>query len=389
MHRTLSAEHEHLRDVVARFVRDELDPHAAEWEAAGTAPLHEIFGKAGRLGLLGVDKPEAYGGAGLDFSYVAVVAEALGHSVAAGIPFAMGAHTSAMPALANYGSDALRSEFLAPAIAGDMVACIGVSEPAAGSDVSAIRTTARRDGGDWVIRGDKMWTSNSTQGDWIAVLANTSDENGPHRNKSLILVPIDTPGVSVGKKLHKLGMQSSDTAPVFFDDVRVPAAHLIGEEGMGFLYQMQQFQHERLWVSLRTLAALEDAVTLTAEYAADRKLFGKPLIQNQVIYHRLADYRSQLEALRALAYASVDAKARGEDVTMSASMVKYLAGKLALEIPNHCAQIFGGQGFMWESRITQILRDIRIAAVGGGANEVMLEVIAKQAGYVGRRAARA
>jgi citronellyl-CoA dehydrogenase len=388
MSQLFTSDHEEMRRSIRRFVAQELDPHTDAWESAGIAPLHEIFRKAGELGLLGINKPVEYGGLGLDFSYVVVAAEELGRAQAGGIPFAIGAHTSAIPALSNHGSDELRKEFLVPALNGDAVACIGVSEESAGSDVSGIKTTARRDGGDWVINGSKMWITSSTQGDWISLLANTSDENGPYHNKSLIVVPMDTPGVSVGKPLHKLGMHCSDTAPVFFDNVRVPLRHLIGEEGKGFQYQMEQFQHERLWACVRTLTGLEEVIRLTTEHTSDRKAFGKPLIDNQVIYHRLADYQSQIEAIRALAYRAAQAMISGEDVTRLASMAKYLAGKLALELPSSCAQYFGGQGYMWENRITRLMRDLRIVAVGGGANEIMLEVIAKQMGLIGKKRAR-
>jgi citronellyl-CoA dehydrogenase len=375
-----TSEHEEMRRAIRRFVQQDLDPHADEWEEAGIAPLHEIFRKAGPLGLLGIDKPVEYGGLGLDFSYVAVAAEELGYAQAGALPFAIGAHNSAIPALASHGTDELRREFLVPAIAGENVACIGVSEPSAGSDVSAIKTSARQDGGDWVINGGKMWITSATQGDWISLLANTSAEGGPYRNKSLIVVPMNTKGVSVGKKLNKLGMHCSDTAPVFFDEVRVPIRHLIGEPGMGFRYQMEQFQHERLWGCLRTLSGLEEVLRLTVEHTAERSAFGKKLLDNQIIYHRLADFRSQMEALRALAYRAVEGMVAGEDVTTVASIAKYLAGKLALEVPSACAQYFGGQGYMWDNRITRLMRDLRIVAVGGGANEVMLEVIAKRTG---------
>ncbi|MDM0071422.1 acyl-CoA dehydrogenase family protein [Variovorax sp. J31P207] len=385
MGQLFNSEHEEMRRSVRRFVQQELDPFADAWEEAGAAPLHEVFAKAGQLGLLGINKPPEYGGLGLDFSWVIVVAEELGRAHAGGIPFAIGAHASAIPALANYGTDELRQEFLAPAIQGDAVACIGVSEETAGSDVSGIKTTARKDGGDWVINGSKMWITSAPQGDWISLLANTSAEGGPYHNKSLIVVPMNTPGVSVGAPLRKLGMHCSDTAPVFFDNVRVPLRHLIGEEGKGFAYQMEQFQHERLWGCVRTLSGLDEAIRLTVEYTGTRRAFGKTLLENQVIYHRLADYQSQIECVRSLAYRAVDAMVAGEDVTRLASIAKYMAGKLALELPSGCAQYFGGQGYMWENRITRLLRDLRIVAVGGGANEVMLEVIAKELGWINRR----
>ena len=225
-----------------------------------------MFRKLGELGLLGLTKPEAYGGAGLDYSYSVLMAETLGNTRCGGVPMAIGVQTDmCTPALARFGSDELRAEFLAPAIAGEAVACIGVSEPGAGSDVASIRTTARKDGDDYVINGGKMWITNGTQADWMCCLANTS-EGSPHRNKSLIIVPMKSKGVSVERKLRKIGMNSSDTAQIYFDDVRVPRRHLIGEEGHGFIYQMLQFQEERLWGAANALKGLDNAVRDTIEY---------------------------------------------------------------------------------------------------------------------------
>ena len=215
-------QHTQLQDSLRRFLDAEVNPHVEEWEAAGTFPARELFRKMGRLGFLGVTKPVEYGGAGLDYSYSIAIAEALGHARCGGVPMAIGVQTDmATPALARFGSDEVKREFLAPSIAGDMVACLGVSEVGAGSDVASIRTTARKDGGDYVIRGGKMWTTNGTQADWMCLLANTS-EGAPHRNKTLICLPMDTPGIEIARKLTKAGMRASDTAQIFFDDVRVP-----------------------------------------------------------------------------------------------------------------------------------------------------------------------
>ncbi len=255
-----TSEHEELRRTIERFVEQELNPHVDEWEEAGIFPAHEVFRKLGELGLLGLTKPEAYGGAGLDYSYSVLMAETLGNTRCGGVPMAIGVQTDmATPALARFGSDELRAEFLAPAIAGTAVACIGVSEPGAGSDVASIRTTARKDGDDYVISGGKLWITNGTQADWMCCLANTS-EGSPHRNKSLIIVPMKSKGVSIERKLRKIGMNSSDTAQIHFDDVRVPRRHLIGEEGHGFTYQMLQFQEERLWGAANALMGLDHAV---------------------------------------------------------------------------------------------------------------------------------
>ena len=287
-----SQEHEELRRTVERFVAQEINPHVDEWEEAGIFPAHEVFGALGALGLLGLTKPRAYGGAELDYSYSVVMAEALGHCRCGGVPMAIGVQTDmATPALARFGSDELRAEFLAPAIAGTAVACIGVSEPGAGSDVAAIRTTARRDGGDYVINGGKLWITNGAQADWMCCLANTSDD-APHRSKSLIIVPMKTAGVAVERKLRKIGMHASDTAQIHFDNVRVPRRNLVGEEGKGFTYQMLQFQEERLWAGANTLKALDNAIRDTIEYTRSRKIFGRPTLDNQVVHFTLAELQT-------------------------------------------------------------------------------------------------
>jgi citronellyl-CoA dehydrogenase len=247
-------EHREIQNTLKRFIEAEINPHVDEWEAAEIFPAHEVFKKMGNLGLLGLTKPEAFGGAGLDYSYSMAMAEALGHIDCGGIPMAIGVQTDmATPALARFGSDELRAQFLAPAIAGDMVGCIGVSEPGAGSDVAGIKTVARKDGDDYVISGQKMWITNSLQADWMCMLVNTGE--GPvHKNKSLVMVPMREngkllPGIEVGKKIKKIGMNSSDTGLIYFDEVRVPQRYRIGAEGQGFIYQMQQFQEEHTAVA--------------------------------------------------------------------------------------------------------------------------------------------
>ena len=246
-------EHEELRRSLQKFIAAEVNPHVDEWEEAGIFPAHPLFKKMGDLGFLGLTKPVEYGGQGLDYSYAVVMAEELGNIACGSVPMAIGVQTDmATPALARFGSDEVKREFLAPSISGDYVACLGVSEVGAGSDVASIKTTARKDGGDYIINGGKMWTTNGTQADWMCLLANTS-EGAAHKNKSLICLPMKTKGVEIARKLDKLGMRSSDTAQIFFDDVRVPQRFLIGEEGMGFTYQMMQFQEERLWAAAANL----------------------------------------------------------------------------------------------------------------------------------------
>ena len=377
-------EHEQLRRTVERFVTEELNPRVDEWEEAGIFPAHEVFARLGELGLLGLTKPEAYGGAGLDYSYSVVMAEALGNCRCGGVPMAIGVQTDmATPALARFGSDELRAEFLAPAIAGTAVACVGVSEPSAGSDVAAIRTTARRDGGDYVINGGKLWITNGTQADWMCCLANTSAEL-PHRNKSLIVVPMNSRGVTVERKLRKIGMNSSDTAQIHFDNVRVPARNLIGEEGKGFTYQMLQFQEERLWAGANSLKSLDNAVRDTIEYTRERMIFGRPVLDNQVVHFTLAELQTEIEALRALVYRATELYVAGQDVTPLASMAKLKAGRLMREVADKCLQYWGGMGFTWDNTVSRLYRDGRLASIGGGADEVMLSILCKLMGTLPR-----
>ena len=344
-----------------------------------------MFKKLGDLGLLGISRPIEFGGMGLDYSYQTVFAEELGRIRSGGVGMALGVQTDmATPALANHGTDQVRREFLMPAIAGDMVCSVAVSEPHAGSDVSAIKTTAIKDGDDYIINGTKMWITNSTQADFICLLANTSD-NGPHANKSLIIVPMNLPGISLSKKLNKLGMRSSDTAQIFFDDVRVPQRHLIGEEGAGFRYQMEQFQEERIYAAAGNLKMLEFVINDTIEYTRQRQAFGKSILDNQVVHFRLAELQTDVACLRALTYDAVEGYINGEDVTLKASMAKLKAGRLSREVTDSCLQYWGGMGYMWDNPVSRAYRDGRLASIGGGADEVMLGIISKHMGILPAR----
>ena len=370
-------EHEELRRNLARFIENEINPHIEEWEAAEIFPAHEVFKKLGDLGYLGLTRPPEYGGLGLDYSYSVVMAETLGLCRAGAVPMAIGVHTDmATPALARFGSDELRREFLAPSIAGDYVSCIGVSEPGAGSDVAAIRTAARKDGGDYVIDGGKMWITNSLQADWMCLLANTS-EGAAHKNKTLICVPMKTSGVTIEKKIRKIGMMASDTGIIHFDDVRVPQRYRIGEEGKGFTYQMLQFQEERLWAAANAVGSLTWAIEETIAYTGERKIFGRPVLDNQYVHYRLAELKTEIEALRALTYRAAELYVGGQDVTELASMAKLKAGRLLREVPDACMQFWGGMGYTWENPVSRLYRDGRLASIGGGADEVMLGIICK------------
>ncbi|MCI5046883.1 MAG: acyl-CoA dehydrogenase family protein [Aquisalinus sp.] len=379
-----TAEHEQLRETTAKFIEKEINPYVDEWEKEEIFPAHEVFKKMGDLGLLGVSYDEEYGGLGLDYTYNVVIAEELGMINCGGVPMAIGVQTDmCTPALHNFGSDELKKEFLAPAIAGDMVGCIGVSEPGAGSDVASVKTTARKDGDDYVISGSKMWITNSLQADWICLLCNTSDDH-PHRNKSLIMVPMDSPGIEK-QKIHKMGMHSSDTGQIFFDDVRVPQRNRIGEEGTGFMLQMVQFQAERIWAAANALKGFDKQIDMTIDYTKERHTFDQPIINNQVVHFRLAELRTEVELLRSLVYRCVENYVNGEDMTRLASMAKLKAGRLAREISDACLQYWGGMGFTADSPIARAYRDGRLASIGGGADEVMLGIIAKFEGTLPKR----
>jgi citronellyl-CoA dehydrogenase len=381
----LTSEHEQLKETVRKFVENEINPHVDEWEEARIFPAHEVFKKMGQLGLLGITKPVEYGGMGLDYSFAVAFAEELGGCHCGGIPMAIGVQTDmATPALARFGSDELRKEFLAPTVAGDMVASIGVSEPGAGSDVAGLKTTARKDGDDYIINGTKMWITNGMQSDWICLLANTSDDK-PHINKSLIVVPMNTPGVTRAQKLHKLGMWSSDTAQIFFEDVRVPQRYLIGAEGMGFMMQMQQFQEERLFGAASSLRGMDHMIQATIAYTRERQTFGQPILDNQSVHFRLAELQTEVEALRALVYQSAEryvANPDDFDVVKLASMCKLKSGRLAREVSDATLQYWGGMGFMWDNPISRAYRDTRLISIGGGADEIMLGIICKLMGIL-------
>ncbi len=378
-------EHEQLRDTLSKFIDREINPNANKWEEEQIFPAHELFKKLGDQGFLGVSKPEEYGGMALDYSYSVVMAEALGKVHCGGVAMAIGVQTDmCTPALAKFGSPELKKEYLEPSIAGDLVGCIGVSEPSAGSDVAAIRTHARKDGGDWVINGGKMWITNGMQADWMCCLANTSDDS-PHRNKSLIIVPLEAKGVERLRKLRKIGMDSSDTAEIRFDDVRVPLRNVIGQEGHGFTFQMIQFQEERLWGAANVLGGLDEVLKATIEYTSDRQIFGKSVLDHQWVHFKLAEVATEIECLRALTYQATEQYISGKDVTKLASMAKLKAGRLAREVADTCLQFWGGMGYMHESLVSRFYRDGRLVSIGGGADEVMMSIICKLMGTLPKR----
>ena len=378
----LTHEHKEIYRQVKTFVEKELNPHVPEWEKAGIWPAHEVIKKMGSLGLLGISKPEAYGGLGLDYSYEVVFAQALGNCICGSVPMGIGVQTDmGTPALARFGSEELKQEYLKPAIAGDMLVSIAVSEAGAGSDVASIKTSARKEGGDYVINGSKMWITNGTQSDWACMLVNTG-EGKVHENKSLIVVPMDAKGIDRKTKLDKLGMRASDTAMIFLDNVRVPQRNLIGREGMGFMYQMLQFQEERLFGAASGIDGLSNLINETIEYTRQRQAFGQSIIDNQYVHFRMAELKTEVEALKALVYQATEEYVAGRDATMLASMAKLKIGRVGREVTDACLQFWGGQGYMWESNVARAYRDTRLISIGGGADEIMLGIICKLMGIL-------
>ena len=373
-------EHKSLSETVKNFAQNEIVPFIEDWEKNGAFPAHQLFKKMGDLDLLGITKSTEAGGMNLDYSFGMVFAEALGYAADLGVITAIGVQTDmAPPALDRYGSSELKKDFLKPSISGDFVSAVAVSETSGGSDVAALKTNAIKDGDDYIINGEKMWITNATQADYFCTLVNTSNKD-PHNNKSLVIIPSNLKGVSIGDKIEKLVQLTSDTAPVYFDDVRIPQRYRIGPEGEGFKLQMQQFQEERIFMSVSCLVLLDQCVSKTIEYCEERHAFGKPIIFNQSIHFRLAELQTEIEALRSLIYRGCEELIDGNDVTYLASMAKLKSGRLIREVSDVCLQFWGGMGFTWENYVSKVYRDGRLNSIGGGTDEIMLKIICKKMG---------
>lgn len=378
---TFTTEHNAFRQLVRDFAEKEIGPYAEEWETNGIFPAHELFLKMGQLGLLGVEYDERYGGQGADHLFTVILHEELGRVGPCGVAMGIGVQTDmATPSLHQFGSEELKLKYLVPAIKGEAVCSVAVTEPDAGSDVAAIRTRSVRDGDNWVINGSKLYVTNGIQADWICLLARTSDKPG-NGSFTQIVVPADTPGFQVHRKLDKLGMRSSDTAELTFTDMRVPVANTIGEINLGFYQQMSQFQNERLALCYAAVGSMETALTRTADYLKTRQAHGKPLIDNQYINYTLAELSARLDILRHYNYAAAEAYIRGEDVLRFASVAKLEVGRLAREISATCLQFHGGVGYMEEMWTARHFRDSPVWSIGGGPDEVMLHVLSRLDGY--------
>ncbi len=376
-----TTEHEMFRSSLREFIEKDINPHAEEWEKNGMFPAKEVFKKFAQLGAIGLEYEPEYGGGGADHIYTAVLGEELGRMDSLGVAMAIAVQTDmATPALAKFGTPELKQHYLAPAIAGDHVAAVAITEPDAGSDVASIRTRAVRDGDEWVINGQKLYITNGTQADWVCVLARTSDEPG-YQGMSQIIVPTATPGFSVSRKLDKLGMRDSDTAELSFVDARVPVSNTIGEVGRGFQQQMQQFQNERMIASYQMVGACERAIERTSAYLKERMAFGKPLMANQHLAYQLAELSADVDVIKYYNHAAAQACVEGDDITRFATIAKLKTGRLARRVADVCLQFHGGIGYMEETWTAKFFRDTRLWSIGGGADEVMLRTIARLDGH--------
>lgn len=378
----MTEEHAAFRTMVRDYVQREINPNIDAWEEAGMMPLHEIFADMAKLGMLGLEYEPAYGGQGADHMFTVILGEEFGRADHGSFPMALGVQVDmATPSLARFGTTEQKEQFLAPALRGEMVTSIAVSEPDHGSDVAGIRTRAVQDGDEWVINGSKMWITNSVQADWLCLLAVTSEEGG-YGGMSQIIVPTDAPGFSVSKQLDKLGMRASDTALLSFDDCRVPVANTIGEVGKGFQQQMAQFVVERMWAAYTSVGAAESALEKTAAFLKERHVFGEPLMAKQHIQFTMAEMAGELDLLRSYCHGIAQKYDAGEDTTRQATIAKLKSGRLLRQIADNCLQFHGGMGYLEETWTARFMRDNRLISIGGGADEVMLQVLARMEGYV-------
>lgn len=377
-HLFLTEEHEILRDQVRRFVSKNVKPIADQWEKDGFVP-REILREMGKLGMFGIRYPEEYGGSAMDTRATAVLAEELGRSTYAGFAITALVHTDmASVHLFNAGSDAQRAAFMPDIIAGRKIVAVAVTEPDAGSDVKGIHTMGRRDGNDFVLNGSKMFITNGVHADLYCIAVKTDQQGPASQSITMFLVEKGTSGFSVSRALDKTGWRSSDTAVLSFQDCRVPASNILGEEGRGFYAVMKNFQNERIVLGAMAMGEAQAALDLTLEYVKTRQAFGAPLWSKQVIRQRLSMLSARVTAARQFVYATAARDAADEDVVKEVSMIKALCGELVNEVMYDCVQFHGGAGYLCESTIERMARDARVQSIGGGATEVMLEEVAKR-----------
>ncbi|MDF2626719.1 MAG: acyl-CoA dehydrogenase [Symbiobacteriaceae bacterium] len=371
--------HDTLRAEIRRYVERELAPHANEWEEAEYFP-DSVFWEMGRLGYLGLRYPEEYGGSGLDYYSAIVLAEEMTRAQSGGVGMAVAVHAEmATPPILKFGTEEQKRRYLVPAVKGKKIAALAITEPGAGSDVSGIRTRAVQDGGDWVINGSKIYITNGVRADFYLVVTRTGDDQWG--GLTLFLVEKETPGFTVGRKLKKVGMHASDTAELFFENVRVPDANRVGDVGQGFYNIMWELQGERLIGAATAVAGAERALEMAMKYAGEREAFGRPIGRFQVIRHKLAQMATEIEAARALVYTCAWRWQNGEYPVKEISMAKLFASEMACRVADEALQIHGGAGYMLEYPVQRVWRDSRLLRIGAGTDEIMREVIAKQMGF--------
>jgi alkylation response protein AidB-like acyl-CoA dehydrogenase len=377
-HFIFTDEHEQLRESITNFALKELAPHAEEWEET-TFP-DSVFRRMGELGFLGLDKPEAYGGQGGDYFSAMVLAEAMSNANSGGLSMGVAVQTDmAMPPILAFGTEEQKQQWAVPAIKGEKILCLGITEPDAGSDVSGIKTRAVRDDDDFVINGSKTYITNGHRAD-VIVLVTKTDPDAGYDGFTLFLVPMDAPGVIREKKLQKMGMHASDTALLAFQDVRVPASAMLGEEGKGFYHIMWELQGERMIGAAGSVAGAQKCFDRTLEYAKQREAFGKAIGHFQVIRHKFAEMATKIESARQLVYVTAWRFANGEYPVREISMAKLHSARVACEVADECIQIHGGAGYMKEYNVERVWRDMRLNRIGAGTDEIMLEVIGRSYG---------
>lgn len=370
-----SADHDLFRNTVRRFIDEEITPHHAQWERDGQVP-RALWRRAGELGLLCLTVPEQYGGAGVDFSYSAIVVEEMARAGATGPLFYLHSDIVA-PYLLHYGTEAQKQRWLPPMARGEVIAAIGMTEPGAGSDLAAIRTRAERDGDDWRINGQKIFISNGQIADLVLLAAKTNPALGS-KGASLIIVEGDRQGFSRGRRLEKLGMHAQDTSELFFTDVRVPVENLLGEEGSGFRYMMNELPQERLLVAITAVAAMEAAVSWTQEYVTQRQAFGANLSDKQTVRHRLVEAHANTLVARSFLNDCLRRHLAGQLDTATASVAKFWTTEMQFSVLDNCMQLFGGYGYMREYPIARAWTDARVQRIYGGTTEIMKEIVARE-----------
>ena len=370
-------EHEEFRGTVRRFIDKEVRPHVDEWEEAQQFP-RELFKRFGALDLLGLKYPEQYGGTNAGVVYEAILFEELARCGSGGVAAGIGAHVAiATPPINEFGNDAQRQRWLPPAIKGETIVALGVTEPSGGSDIAHVQTIARRDGDAYIVTGTKMFITNGVNADLVVILVRTKPEGG-HQGLSVLVVERGTPGYSVGRKLNKLGWRASDTAELVFQDCRVPVDNRLGEENGGFYQAVGNFQWERLWIAIGAVASAQRSLELAVDYAANRTQFGKTLTSMQVIRHEIADMALMIEQARQLTYYALWLHSQKLPCTKEVSMAKIAATEADVKVADRALQIHGGYGYMMEYPIQRAWRDARLGPIGAGTNEIMREIIAKE-----------